>query len=90
MLRYRTPIQAMFRTTRCAVELDGTRFFVGAFVIAMIGVVNRDFGWFAEPARFDIARAFDFYLVFGYGIYFCLGALLVWFEVVIALDELFG
>lgn len=88
VLRYKTPVQAMFRATRCAVELDGTRIPAGAFVIAMIGAANRDPARFAEPARFDVARAPNPHLAFGHGIHFCLGAPLSRLEATIALDEL--
>jgi cytochrome P450 len=90
VLRYRTPVQAMFRATRCAVELDGARIPAGAFVIAMIGAANRDPGRFAEPARFDVARAPNPHLAFGHGIHFCLGAPLSRLEAGIALAELLG
>jgi cytochrome P450 len=82
------PIQAMFRATRCAVELDGTRIPAGAFVIAMIGSANRDPARFAEPARFDAARDPNPHIAFGHGLHFCLGAPLSRLEASIALDEL--
>lgn len=54
----------------------------------MIGAANHDPGRFAEPARFDVARAPNPHLAFGHGIHFCLGAPLSRLEAGIALDEL--
>jgi cytochrome P450 len=88
VLRYRTPVQAMFRATAQEVELDGTRIPAGKFVIAMIGSANRDPRRFAEPSRFDIARKPNPHLAFGHGIHFCLGATLSRLEASIALGEL--
>jgi cytochrome P450 len=88
VLRYRTPVQAMFRATARETELDGTRIPAGKFVIAMIGSANRDPRRFAEPARFDIARDPKPHIAFGHGIHFCLGAPLSRLEASIALGEL--
>jgi cytochrome P450 len=88
VLRYRAPVQAMFRATAREVELDGTRIPAGKFVIAMIGAANRDPRRFAEPARFDVTREPKPHLAFGHGIHFCLGAPLSRLEAGIALGEL--
>jgi cytochrome P450 len=88
VLRYRTPVQAMFRATVRDVELDGTRIPAGRFVIAMIGSANRDPRRFAEPARFDVTRTPNPHVAFGHGIHFCLGAPLSRLEAGIALGEL--
>jgi cytochrome P450 len=88
VLRHRAPVQAMFRATAREVELDGTRIPAGKFVIAMIGSANRDPRRFAEPSRFDIARAPNPHIAFGHGIHFCLGAPLSRLEASIALGEL--
>ena len=88
VLRHRTPVQAMFRATRCEVELDGARIPAERFVLAMIGSANRDPRRFAEPSRFDVARAPNPHLAFGHGIHFCLGAALSRLEASVALGEL--
>jgi cytochrome P450 len=88
VLRYRAPLQAMFRATKQDVELDGTSIPAGKFVIAMIGSANRDPRRFAEPSRFDIAREPNPHIAFGHGIHFCLGAPLSRLEASIALGEL--
>lgn len=88
VLRHRSPVQAMFRTTRREVELDGTTIPAGKFVIAMIGSANHDPRRFAEPERFDLTRAPNPHVAFGHGIHFCLGAALSRLEAAVALDEL--
>ena len=90
VLRYRSPVQAMFRATRCPVELDGTRLPAGAFVVAMIGAANHDPRRFAAPAQFDVARDPNPHIAFGHGIHFCIGAPLSRLEAGIALGELLG
>jgi cytochrome P450 len=88
VLRYRAPVQAMFRATARDVELDGTRIPAGKFVIAMIGSANRDPRRFPDASRFDAARSPNPHIAFGHGIHFCLGAPLSRLEGSIALGEL--
>jgi cytochrome P450 len=88
VLRHRTPVQAMFRATRGAVELAGVRIPPGRMVIACIGAANRDPAVFADPDRFDLARDPNPHLAFGHGIHFCLGAPLSRLEARIALTDL--
>lgn len=88
VLRYRAPVQAMFRATVRPVELDGTQLPAGAFVLAMIGAANRDPARFGDPARFDAARHPNPHIAFGHGPHFCLGAALSRLEAEVALDEL--
>ena len=88
VLRYRSPIQAMFRVARRDVEMGGATIPAGRFVLPMIGAANRDAGQFADPDRFDIGRAPNPHLAFGHGIHFCLGAALARLEGKIALADL--
>jgi cytochrome P450 len=88
VLRYRSPVQAMFRSTLHAVELGGRTIPAHRLVLAMIGAANRDGRQFAEPDRFDIGRAPNPHLAFGHGIHFCLGAPLSRLEGRIALADL--
>jgi cytochrome P450 len=48
---------------------------------------NRDDRKFPDADRFDIHRAIDRQLAFGYGIHFCLGSALARLEGRIALEE---
>jgi cytochrome P450 len=88
VLRFRAPVQSMFRATRHEVELDGTVIPANAFIVASIGSANRDAEVFADPDRFDPARAPNPHLAFGHGIHFCLGAPLARLEGRIALEAL--
>jgi cytochrome P450 len=88
VLRYRSPVQAVFRATRETVELHGRRIPPNRLVLAMIGAANRDPRRFAEPHRFDIARDPNPHVAFGHGIHFCIGAPLARLEARVALPAL--
>src|SRR5207237_5309925 len=88
VLRYRSPVQWVFRGTTREVELGGHTIPRGALVLAMIGSANRDPGHFPDPERFDIARDPNPHIAFGHGIHFCLGAALSRLEARIALADL--
>ena len=87
-LRYRSPLQWMFRVTRQEVELHGNRIPAGKAILAMMGAANRDPRQFPDPDRFDIARNPNPHIAFGHGMHFCLGAALARMEARIALDYL--
>jgi cytochrome P450 len=74
VLRFRSPVQWMFRATTRDVELDGMTIPAGNLVLPMIGAANRDPKQFDEAERFDVAREPNPHLAFGHGIHFCLGA----------------
>jgi cytochrome P450 len=88
-LRYRSPVQSMFRASAHDVELGGQRIPADAPVVAWIGSANRDEGVFKDPEKFDLHRDAQTHLAFGYGIHFCLGAPLARLEARIALGELY-
>jgi cytochrome P450 len=87
VLRYRSPLQWMFRATTRDVELDGITIPSGKLVLPMIGAANRDPKAFPGADRFDIAREPNPHLAFGHGIHFCLGAPLSRLEARIALTH---
>jgi cytochrome P450 len=87
VLRYRSPLQWMFRLARREVEMHGRTIPSGALVLAMIGSANHDPKQFHDPARFDVARDPNPHLAFGHGIHFCLGAPLARLEAKIALGD---
>ncbi|WPB75157.1 cytochrome P450 [Archangium violaceum] len=88
VLRYRSPVQAMFRVTRAEVSLHGQVIPAGKMVLAMIGSANRDPRKFQEPDRFDISREPNPHIAFGHGIHFCIGAPLSRLEARVGLSVL--
>jgi cytochrome P450 len=87
VLRFRSPVQMVFRQTRKDVAMRGKTIPQGALVLAVIGSANRDPRQFRDPGRFDIARDPNGHVAFGHGIHFCIGAPLARLESRIALAE---
>jgi len=85
VLRYRSPVQSMYRVTAQDVDLDGQVIPEGSPVLAWIGSANRDPAQFPEPGTFDPARSPNRHLAFGNGVHFCLGAPLARLEASVAL-----
>lgn len=90
VLRYRSPLQWMYRIARREVELHGVAVPAGSMVLAVIGAANRDPAAFPDPGRFDITRDPNPHLAFGHGPHFCLGAPLARLEARVALADLLG
>ena len=88
VIRYRSPVQMVFRTTRTEVELCGKRLPAGALVLPVIGSANHDAHQFPNADRFDITRDTKAHVAFGHGIHFCIGAALARLELRVALPEL--
>ena len=88
VLRYRSPLQWMFRRVIRDVELKGQTLCAGVLVLPMMGAANHDPRRFSDPRRFDIARDPNPHLAFGHGVHFCLGAPLARLEARVALGEL--
>ncbi|MDQ0851590.1 cytochrome P450 [Arthrobacter sp. B3I9] len=85
VLRYRSPVQSMYRVTATDTTLGSRPIPAGSPVVAWIGSANRDERQFERPERFDIQRSPNRHLAFGQGIHFCLGAPLARLEARIAL-----
>ncbi len=88
VLRYRSPVQSMFRTTLQDVTLSDVTIPAGSAVLAWIGSANRDEARFPLADRFDPIRAPNRHIAFGHGIHFCLGAPLARLEARIALGRM--
>jgi cytochrome P450 len=88
VLRYRSPLQWIYRLTKRDVLVHGQRIPAGKLVLTMVGSANRDPQQFRDPGRFDITRDRNPHLAFGHGIHFCLGAPLSRLEARIALTDL--
>jgi cytochrome P450 len=81
VLRFRSPVQWIFRATTREVELHGQKIPAGKLVLPIVGSANRDPRQFAAADRFDIARDPNPHVAFGHGVHFCLGAALSRLEV---------
>jgi cytochrome P450 len=76
MLRYESPSQHTGRLAAEDVELGGKTIRKGQAVMAVMAAANRDPERFPDPDRFDITRADNRHLAFGYAAHFCFGAAL--------------
>jgi cytochrome P450 len=74
MLRWWTPVMNFRRTATRDTELAGKQIRTGDKVVVSFLSANYDEQEFAQPMVFDIHRAPNPHLSFGYGPHFCLGA----------------
>lgn len=88
VLRHRSPVNMLVRTTTQDVTLHGVTIPKGEGVALMIASANRDPEQFDDPDCFDISRERPAHLAFGYGIHFCVGAPLSRLEGRIAFEEM--
>jgi cholest-4-en-3-one 26-monooxygenase len=88
MLRWVTPIQNMARTATADVTLGGQRIKAGDKLLLLYPSANRDAAVFRDPQAFNIDRAPNEHLAFGYGAHFCLGASLARLELRVMFEEL--
>jgi len=88
VLRYRSPVQYMYRRAVADVTIGDHEMRAGQMVLAWIGSANRDEAQFPDPDYFDIRRTPNRHIAFGHGIHFCLGAPLARLEAKIALTML--
>jgi pimeloyl-[acyl-carrier protein] synthase len=76
MLRYESPSQHTGRLAPQDVEFGGRVIRKGQAVMVVMAAANRDPERFPDPDRFDVARADNRHLAFGYAAHFCFGAAL--------------
>jgi cytochrome P450 len=88
MLRYVSPVQLTGRTLLEPMTVGEADLEAGEFVIILIGSANRDPLVFTDPEVFDLGRAPNHHLGFGFGIHHCLGAPLARLEAQVAIPEL--
>jgi len=88
-LRFRSPVQCIFRATTADTQLGGQDLPAGSFLRVWIGSANRDEAIFPDATTFDPARTPNRHLAFGVGIHFCLGAPLARLEAQTALTALY-
>ena len=76
ILRYESPVSRQPRLMKADAEMGGKTLRRGEMVFQMLNAANRDPAHFPEPDTFDIRRQKNRHIAFGYGIHFCVGALL--------------
>lgn len=89
MLRHDAPLHMFTRYALEDCEAFGVRLRRGERIGLLLGAANRDPARFADPDRFEPARAPNPHVSFGAGIHFCVGAPLARLELEVALPILF-
>jgi cytochrome P450 len=74
ILRYEGPIATASRLAADDLEIAGRNISCDEAVVLHLGAANRDPGTFEDPDKFDISRAPNRHVAFGWGSHFCLGA----------------
>jgi cytochrome P450 len=88
IIRWVTPVKHFMRNVVEPYELRGHRFEPGDTVLLSYPSANRDDEVFDDPFRFDVGRAPNKHLAFGFGVHYCLGAMLARMEIRALLAEL--
>ncbi len=86
MIRWTSPVKHFMRTAARDYELGGVTIKEGQDVYLSYWSANRDEDVFENPFTFDITRSPNKHLAFGFGVHYCLGAMLARLE----LKALFG
>ncbi|HWV73787.1 MAG TPA: cytochrome P450 [Pseudosphingobacterium sp.] len=89
VLRFRSPVMSMPRIAKQDIELGGNLIKKNDFVNLWIGSANHDPAIFPHPEIFDINRDNSKLISFGYGIHYCIGAMLAKLETRIAFEVIF-
>ena len=87
-IRWVTPILNMRRTVTSDHSFHGRELHAGDEVLLMYGAANRDDAMFENPEVFDVTRAHNHHVAFGFGTHFCLGASLARLEIRVMFEEL--
>ncbi len=88
MIRWVTPVKHFMRNATTRYELGGHTFEPGDAVLLSYPSANRDEEVFADPFRFDVGRTPNKHLAFGFGVHYCLGAMLARMELKAMFTEL--
>lgn len=87
-IRWVTPILNMRRTLTCDTTFRDQEMKQGDEVLLMYAAANRDERVFDNPETFDVTRAHNHHVAFGFGTHFCLGASLARLEIRVMFEEL--
>jgi pimeloyl-[acyl-carrier protein] synthase len=87
-LRFGGPFHRDQRVAAIDTEVGGISIKQGDFILMMLAAANRDPQQFSEPDKFDLARAPNRHVAFGFGPHICLGAALARLETGIAVGSI--
>lgn len=88
VLRFDGSVQYTFRLARQSFAIHDQVVKGGDIVVYLLAAANRDPEVFERPEQFDLGRAKNPHLTFGYGVHFCLGAPLARMEADVAFRTL--
>ena len=88
IIRWTTPVKHFLRTANEDYVLSGTTIKKGQTVLLSYPSANRDESVFDDPYVFDVSRSPNKHLSFGFGVHYCLGAMLARMEIKAILSEL--
>jgi cytochrome P450 len=81
IIRWVTPVKHFMRTATEDFPLGGKIIKAGDSVLLSYPSGNRDTEAFIDPDKFDIGRSPNKHLSFGFGVHYCLGAMLARMEI---------
>jgi cytochrome P450 len=87
-IRWETPVKHFMRTATADAELAGKKIAKGDWLLLSYPSGNRDEAVFDNPFDFDVTRANNKHIAFGYGAHVCLGQHLARMEMRILWEEL--
>ena len=88
MIRWVTPVKHFMRTATTDFALRDKTIAAGQSVLLSYPSGNRDSDAFVDPFTFDVGRSPNKHLSFGFGIHYCLGAMLARMELKALFTEL--
>lgn len=88
MIRWVTPVKHFMRTATEDYRLRDKTILAGQSVLLSYPSGNRDEDAFVDPFAFDIGRSPNKHLAFGFGVHYCLGAMLARMELKAFFKEL--
>lgn len=88
IIRWVTPVKHFMRNATTEYTLRGHTFRPGDAVLLSYPSANRDEEVFDDPFAFDVGRSPNKHLAFGFGVHYCLGAMLARMEIKAILTEI--
>ena len=80
MIRWVSPVTHFMRTATEDYEIRGKTIKKGDSLLLSYPAANRDEDAFVDPFKFDVGRTPNRHLAFGFGVHYCLGAMLARME----------